>query len=63
MRLNFTANRFVFGRTYREHAPITFSVNVTGREPPKCVRTSKQKPWFWDAKILKIRPEPSLQTL
>jgi len=35
MRLNFTANRFVFGCTNREIAPRTFSVKLADRELPK----------------------------
>jgi len=37
MRLNFTANRFVFGCITGEISPITFSVKLAGRELPKCV--------------------------
>jgi len=37
MRLNFTANRFVFGRKNREYAPRTFSAKLAGKELPKCV--------------------------
>jgi len=55
--LNFTANRFVFGCTTREIAPRTFSVNLAGRELSKCVWTSREIPWFWDAKIEKMHPE------
>jgi len=37
MRLNFTANRLIFGRINREIVPRTFSVKLAGRELPKCV--------------------------
>jgi len=37
MRLNFTANCFIFGRTNRAIAPRTFSVKLAAREVPKCV--------------------------
>jgi len=32
MRLNFAGNNFIFGHINRENAPITFSVNLAGRE-------------------------------
>jgi len=56
MRLNFTANSFVFGRTNSGIAPETFSVNLGSREIPKCVGTSQQTALFLDAKILELRP-------
>jgi len=34
MRLNFTGNSFVFGRTNRGIAPTTFSANIGGKELP-----------------------------
>jgi len=37
LRLNFTANSFVFGRTNREIAPRTFSVNLAGKDLPESV--------------------------
>jgi len=57
MRLNFTANRFIFGRTNRGIAPTTFFVELAGRERPKCVWTSQQTALFLDAQIEKMRPE------
>ena len=53
MRLNFTTNRFVYGRTTHEIAPRTFSVKLAGRELPKCVWTSRQISSFLDAKSRK----------
>jgi len=37
MRLNFTANNFVYGCANRGIAPRTFSLKLAGRELPKCV--------------------------
>jgi len=48
MRLNFTANSFVFGRKNREYAPRTFSAKFAGKELPKCVWTSLQTTSFSD---------------
>jgi len=56
MRLNFTANRFIFGLTNRGIAPRAFSVKLAGRELPKCIRTSQQTVSYLDAKIEKMRP-------
>ena len=42
MRLNFTANSFLFGRINREKLSRTFSVNLGGGELQKCVWTSRQ---------------------
>jgi len=57
MRLNSTANSFIFGCINRENAPRTFSIKLAGRELPKCVRNSREIPSFLDAKIKKMRPE------
>jgi len=57
MRLNFTANRFVFGRTNRGIAPRTLSLKLAGRELPECVRISRQTVSFLDAQIVELRPE------
>ena len=57
MRLNFTANRLIFGRINREIVPRTFSVKLAGRELPKCVWTSREIPSFLNANILKMRSE------
>jgi len=37
MRLNFTANNFVFARINREIPPRSLPANLTSRELPKCV--------------------------
>jgi len=34
MRLNYTANSFVFGHINRKYAPRTYSVNLAGAELP-----------------------------
>jgi len=57
MRLNFTANSFVFGRINRENAPRTFYIKHARRKRQKCVWTSQQTASFLDAKIKKMRPE------
>jgi len=57
MRLNFTASRFIFEHINRGISPITFSVNLAGRELLKCVGTSRQTASFLDAKIEKMHPE------
>ena len=57
MRLNFTANSFVFGRTNHGISPRTFSVKLAGRELPKCVWAQRQTASFLDAWIGKMRPE------
>jgi len=61
LRLNCTANRFVFERINRRIAPRTFSVKLAVREVPKCVLTSRQTASFLDAKIEKMRPELFLE--
>ena len=55
--LKFTANRFIFGRTNRGIAPRTLSVKLAGRGLPKCVWTLRQTASFFDAQIVKMRPE------
>jgi len=57
MRLNFTANSFIFGRTNHGIAPTTFSVKLAGRELTKCVWISWQTSSFLDAQIVELRPE------
>jgi len=57
MRLNFTANSFVFRRTNREISPITFSINLASGKVPTCVWTSRQTVTFLDAAIVKLHPE------
>ena len=57
MRLNFTANSFIFGRTNCRIAPTTFSVKLAGRELLKSVWTPRQTTSFLDASIGKMRPE------
>ena len=42
MCVNFSANSYVFGHINRENLSRTFSVNLGGRELPKCVWTSLQ---------------------
>jgi len=37
MRLNFTANSFVFRRINREISPITFFINLASGELAKCL--------------------------
>jgi len=37
IRLNFTANSFVFGRKNSDNAPRTFSAKLACKELPKCV--------------------------
>jgi len=37
MRLNFTANSFVFGHINHKYAPTTYAVNLAGRELLTCV--------------------------
>ena len=63
MRLNFTANNFVFGRKNRENAPRPFFTNLARRLRPKCVWVSRQSASFLDAKIGKMRPELFLQSM
>jgi len=63
MRLNFTANSFVYGRKKRENAPITFFIKLARRKLPKCVLTSQQTASFLDALIVNMRQEPFLQNL
>jgi len=63
MRLNFTANSFVFGRTNRENAPRSFFTNLARRLLPKCVETSRQTASFLDAKFRKMCPELFLQSV
>ena len=57
MRLNFTANSFVFGRKNRYNASRTFSAKLAGKELQKCVWTSRQTASFLEAKIVKMRPK------
>jgi len=57
MRLNFTANSFVFGRTNRGIAPTTFSSKLAGGELPECVSISQQTASILDAQIVELRPE------
>jgi len=57
MRLNFTANSFVFRRINCEISPITFSINLASREVLKCVWTSQQTVMFLDALTVKMRQE------
>ena len=57
MRLNFTANGFVFGCTNRENLPRTFYIKHARRKRPKCVWTSQQTAAFLDTCIVKLRPE------
>ena len=63
IRLNFTANSFVFGRKNGENAPWNLFINLECGELPKCVWTSQQTASFLDAKIVNMRPEPFLQNL
>ena len=51
MRLNFTANSFVFKYINRENAPRTFFINLAERNLPKCVWTHQQTASFLDPKI------------
>jgi len=37
MRLNLTANSFIFGRINRDNAPITFSAELASRELSKYI--------------------------
>jgi len=60
MRLNFTANSFVFGRKNGENAPRNLFVNPEFGELSNCVWTSRQTAPFLDAKIVIMRPELSL---
>jgi len=53
MRLNFTSNSSVFGRTNLEITPRTFSVKLAGKKLPKCVWTSLQTASFLDEKSRK----------
>jgi len=53
MRLNVAGNNFIFGHINRENAPKTFSVNLVGRELPKCVRTHSKQLRFWTQKSRK----------
>jgi len=62
MRLNFTANNFVFGHINRDNAPKKIFVNLASGELSKCVRTSRQTAPFLDAKIVTMRKELSSQT-
>ena len=57
MRLNFTANSFVFGRINRENAARTFYIKHARQKPQKCVWTSQQTASFLDEKIETMRPE------
>ena len=57
IRLNITANRFVFGHTNRGIAPRTFSVKRAGRELPECVWISRQTALFLDAQIVELLPQ------
>jgi len=50
MRLNLTANSFVFGHINCEIPPTTFSVNHAGGELPKCVWTYSKQLRFWTHK-------------
>jgi len=59
MRLNFTANSFVFQHINRENAPKNIFVNLASGELSKCVRISKQTASFLDAKIVIMHPELS----
>ena len=55
MRLNFTANRFIFGRTNCGVAPTTFSVKLAGRELPKSVWISRQTASLLNEQIVELR--------
>ena len=57
IRLNSTANNFVFGRINRENAPRTFFYKACKAKLPKCVWTSQQTASFLDAQIEKLCPE------
>ena len=57
MRVNFTANSFVFRRVNREISYITFSINLASGKVPKCFWTSRQIVTFLEALIVKLRPE------
>jgi len=63
MRLNFTANSFVFRRTNCGIAPTTFSVKRAGREFPECVWISRQTASFFDEQIAELGPELFLQNV
>jgi len=56
MRLNLTANSFIFGHTNRENLSKTFSVNFGGGKLPKCIWTSRQTVSFLDAQIFITHP-------
>jgi len=49
IRLNITANRFIFGHINRGIAPRTFSVKLAGRVLSKCVWISRQTASFLNA--------------
>jgi len=51
MRLNFAGNNFIFGHINRENTPITFSVNLAGRELLTCAWTQQLR--FWTQKSWK----------
>jgi len=53
MRLNFTANSFVFGCKNCENEPRTFFVNLIGRIFPNCIWTQQQTASIWTQKSWK----------
>jgi len=53
MRLNFTANSFVFKYINRENALRTFFINIARRNLPKCVWTHQQTAFFLEQKLEK----------
>jgi len=63
MRLNFTANNFVFGCINRKNAPRTLFTKLARRKLLKCVWTSQQTASFFNTKIVELRPELFLWNL
>jgi len=53
MRLNLTANSFIFGHINHEKLSRTFSVNLGGGALPKCIRQTVS---FLDAQIVIMHP-------
>ena len=47
MRLNFTANSFVFGSTNRENAPKTFYIKHARRKRQNASELYSKQLWFW----------------
>jgi len=62
MRMNITANSFVFGRIYRENTPRTFYTHRKAKTSTFRLNFTANNLIF-GRKIVNMRPEPFLQNL